>query len=108
MLNKEEHRRLSTYRNIVMDAKRTFDSEGLGLEAQLWLIEKVELLNELVGSLTQKNTEERRVVTQAKIRLIKELGMSEPDAYKFIQDTAMMERVSKGTIAHRLLNLERL
>lgn len=48
------------------------------------------------------------LIREAKLRLINELGLTEIEAFKFIQDTAKIQRVSNEEIALRILKLESL
>ena len=54
----------------------------------------------------EERLEARKVVEKAKGRLMSEQGMTEAEAFRFIQRTAMNERTSMKALAQRLLQPE--
>ncbi len=58
-----------------------------------------------VGDLKER-LETRKVVEQAKGRLMSERGMTEADAFRWIQRTAMNERTSMKALAQAILGLD--
>ena len=60
-------------------------------------------LAEEVGDLTER-LEARKVVERAKGRIMAEHGMSEDDAFRFLQRTAMQKRLSMREVAQAILD----
>jgi response regulator NasT len=54
----------------------------------------------------QSRLEARKTIDRAKGRLMDEHGMTEQDAWRFIQQTAMTNRVTNNEIARRVLEGE--
>jgi two-component system, response regulator PdtaR len=54
----------------------------------------------------EERLEARKVVEQAKGRLMTEQGLSESEAFRWIQRTAMNERTSMKALAQRILQAE--
>ena len=54
----------------------------------------------------QERLAARQVVEKAKGRLMAERGMTEPDAFRWLQRTAMDERMSMKALAERILAAE--
>ena len=63
-------------------------------------------LRDLTGEIDAlgEQLEARKVVDRAKGVLIDQVGLSESDAFSFIQRTAMSERVRMRDVAHRILD----
>ncbi len=80
---------------------------GVDIDMQVWIIEKLlELDTEL--TLIQARTVESAIITEAKQRIMKELGMNESKAYKLIGKIAMYNRWTKVRVAEELLSRETL
>ena len=52
----------------------------------------------------EKKIEEMRLVNRAKSILMTEKSMSEPDAHRYIEKTAMDRRVSRGQVAEEIID----
>ena len=66
-------------------------------------IRKIESLEEEVADLTDR-FETRKRVDRAKGLLMKNMGMSEPDAFRWIQKTSMDRRLSMREVADAVIN----
>ena len=63
---------------------------------------EIRALQDNVGELTDRLAA-RKAIEQAKAALVKAYGMSEADAFRFLQKQAMDERVPMATVAERVL-----
>ncbi len=80
---------------------------GVDIDMQLWLVQKLQEVDAELTALQAKNVDSA-IVTQAKMRLMKDLGMAEDRAYIFIAKLAMRKRTTKRIIAEELLTKESL
>ncbi len=55
-----------------------------------------------VGDLTER-LEARKVIEQAKGRLMSDFSLSEPDAFRFLQQAAMQRRISMREVAQAII-----
>lgn len=92
---------------VRLNADKDVGYSGVDINMQLWLINKlVELDSELTSIQADKT--DALVITDAKMRLMKEFGMSESKAYKLIGRKAMTERTTKLAIAEEILRKQSL
>ena len=77
----------------------------LNRERFLWAMETAACMHSRMVFLqeTQKKIQELRSVERAKMLLMKTLGMTEPQAHRFIEKQAMDARQSKAEVAARIL-----
>jgi len=65
--------------------------------------QQLSALADEVGDLTER-LEARKVVEQAKGRLMAEYALTEPDAFRFLQKAAMQRRISMKDVAQAILD----
>ena len=72
------------------------------IEIAVSRFQEVSALEGEVGTLKQR-LEVRKLLDRAKGKLQAEYGLSEPDAFRWIQKTSMDQRLAMGTVAERVL-----
>lgn len=65
--------------------------------------QQLSALTDEVGDLTER-LEARKVIEQAKGRLMADLKLTEPDAFRFLQRSAMQRRLSMREVAQAILD----
>lgn len=85
---------------------KPFDASDVvpAIEIAMARLQEMQALDDEVASLEER-LESRKIIDQAKGILQEALGMTEPEAFRFIQKTAMdlrrsMREVASGVIAH--------
>ena len=85
---------------------KPFDASDVvpAIEIAMARFQEMQALDDEVASLEER-LESRKIIDQAKGILQEALGMTEPEAFRFIQKTAMdlrrsMREVASGVIAH--------
>jgi AmiR/NasT family two-component response regulator len=111
MLTPDEELRVASCIDTITYEIKHAQEEGLNLDTQLWLAEKLKELNDTLKILDSKSQqfdciEDKLLFIQAKTHLMAKMHISENTAYKFFQSLCMENRIHKAEAARRYLKEE--